>query len=97
MARAWPSCLTAAAELSGHARTVSYEAKIKETGPVLFTPPGSSVWDLTHPGTAGFPKAAVQNQDPRGAFEWGIGAPLLCLFYFVLCHYLMDGRGLGLI
>lgn len=30
---------------------------------------GSSMWDLTHPGTAGFPKAAVQNQDPRGAFE----------------------------
>lgn len=64
--------------------------KIKETGPVLFTPPGSSMWDLTHPGTAGFLKAAVQNQDPRV----GIGAPSLCLFYFVLHHYLMDGRGL---
>jgi len=76
---------------------VSYEAKIKETGPVLFTPPGSSVWDLTHPGTAGFPKAGVQNQDPRGAMDQGIGAPSLCLFYFALHHYLMDGRGLSLI
>ncbi|KAI9541200.1 hypothetical protein NQZ68_032984 [Dissostichus eleginoides] len=64
MARARPSCLTEAAKLSGHVRTVSYEAKIKETGPVLFTPPGSFVLDLTHPGTAGFPKAGVQNQDP---------------------------------
>lgn len=65
--------------------------KVKETGPVLLTPPGSSVWDLTHPGTAGFLKAAMQNQDPRV----GIGAPSLCLFYFVLHHYLMDGRGLS--
>lgn len=93
MARARPSCPTEAAKLSGHVRTVSHGGKIKETGPVLFTPPGPSVWDLTHPGTAGFPKAAVQNRDPRGAFEWGIGAPSLCLFYFVLHHYLMDGRG----
>lgn len=70
---------------------------IKESRPVLFPPPGSSsVWDLTHPGTAGFPKAAVQNQDPRGAFERGIGAPSLCLFYFVLHHYLMDERGSSL-
>lgn len=78
MAQARPSCLTEAAKLSGHVRTVSYEAKIKETGPVLFTPPGSSMWDLTHPGTAGFPKAAVQNRDPRGALE------LLHFVYFIL-------------
>lgn len=65
--------------------------KSKEPGPVLRTAPGSSVWDLTHPRTAGFLKAAVQNRDPRV----GIGAPRLCLFYFVLHHYLMDGRGLG--
>lgn len=48
------------------------------------------MWDLTHPGTAGFLKAAVQNRDPRV----GIRAPSLCLFYFVLHHYLMDGKGL---
>lgn len=44
------------------------------------------------PGTAGFLKAAVQNQHPRV----GTGAPRLCLFYFVAHHYLTERERLEL-
>lgn len=90
----------AAATLSGHVRSVSYKEKIKETGPGHFTPPGFSVRDLRHSGTAGFPKAAVLNQAPwseeaeRGG-EWWLYS--LCLFYFASHHYLMGERGSTLI
>lgn len=48
-----------------------------------------------NPETDGFPKAAMQNQDPRGSFELETGALSVCLFYFVLSHYIADGRGFG--
>lgn len=75
---------------TGHVRTVSHQAKTAKEAAACV--PRSFGVLCVRFDTAGFLKAAVQNQHPRV----GTGAPRLCLFYFVARHYLPERERLEL-